>query len=117
LFLLGGAQAHGAREDRRDEERRAAGEDDGHTHAEQLLAQLGEVSVEHALHGGEAEDAGEDGAEDATDEAQAVEALAARGRCAMPRLVEGSRANFKVTYPDDWAIAEAILVAQRGEPR
>ena len=57
------------------------------------------------------------GAEDATDEAQAVEALAARGRCAMPRLVEGSRANFKVTYPDDWAIAEAILVAQRGEPR
>ena len=51
------------------------------------------------------------------DEAQAIEALSARGRCAMPRLVEGSRANIKVTYPDDWAIAEAILSTQRGIPR
>ncbi|MFO1282415.1 MAG: 2-C-methyl-D-erythritol 4-phosphate cytidylyltransferase [Burkholderiales bacterium] len=56
-------------------------------------------------------------ADEATDEAQAIEAMAADGRCAMPRLVEGSRANIKVTYPDDWAIAEAILSTQRGIPR
>jgi len=44
----------------------------------------------------------------ATDEAAAVEALGLR-----PRLVLGSRENLKVTYPQDVAIAEAIL-AQRG---
>jgi 2-C-methyl-D-erythritol 4-phosphate cytidylyltransferase len=41
------------------------------------------------------------------DEAQAVEALGVK-----PRLVQGSPANIKVTYPEDVAIAEAIL-AQR----
>jgi 2-C-methyl-D-erythritol 4-phosphate cytidylyltransferase len=30
-----------------------------------------------------------------------------------PRLVAGSRENFKVTFPEDLAIAEAIL-ARRG---
>jgi 2-C-methyl-D-erythritol 4-phosphate cytidylyltransferase len=45
-----------------------------------------------------------------TDEAQAVEALGVK-----PRLVQGSPANIKVTYPEDVALAEAIL-AQR-QPR
>jgi 2-C-methyl-D-erythritol 4-phosphate cytidylyltransferase len=40
----------------------------------------------------------------ATDEAAAVEKLGLR-----PRLVLGSRQNLKVTYPEDVAIAEAIL--------
>jgi 2-C-methyl-D-erythritol 4-phosphate cytidylyltransferase len=39
-----------------------------------------------------------------TDEAQAVEATGAR-----PRLVLGSPMNIKVTYPQDLALAEAIL--------
>ena len=40
-----------------------------------------------------------------TDEAQAVEALAATGACARPRLVTGSAQNVKVTYPSDLALA------------
>ena len=45
-----------------------------------------------------------------TDEAAAVEQLGLK-----PRLVAGSRENLKVTYPEDLAIAEAILArrAQR----
>ena len=43
----------------------------------------------------------------ATDEAAAVEALGLR-----PRLVLGSRENLKITYPEDVAIAEAILAAR-----
>ncbi|MGQ0543740.1 MAG: 2-C-methyl-D-erythritol 4-phosphate cytidylyltransferase [Betaproteobacteria bacterium] len=39
-----------------------------------------------------------------TDEAQAIEGLGLR-----PRLVAGSRENLKVTWPEDLAIAEAIL--------
>jgi 2-C-methyl-D-erythritol 4-phosphate cytidylyltransferase len=39
-----------------------------------------------------------------TDEASAIEHLGLR-----PRLVAGSRRNLKVTYPEDVAIAEAIL--------
>ena len=39
-----------------------------------------------------------------TDEASAVEQLGLQ-----PRLVAGSRRNLKVTYPEDLAIAEAIL--------
>jgi len=39
-----------------------------------------------------------------TDEASAVEALGLR-----PRLVAGSRENLKVTYPEDVAMAKAIL--------
>ena len=41
---------------------------------------------------------------DATDEAAAVEGLGHR-----PLLVPGSSQNFKVTYPDDFALAEAVL--------
>jgi 2-C-methyl-D-erythritol 4-phosphate cytidylyltransferase len=39
-----------------------------------------------------------------TDEASAVEALGLQ-----PLLVPGPRENFKVTYPDDFALAEAVL--------
>jgi 2-C-methyl-D-erythritol 4-phosphate cytidylyltransferase len=39
-----------------------------------------------------------------TDEAQAIEALGLR-----PRIVAGSRENVKITYPEDLAIAQAIL--------
>ncbi len=42
-----------------------------------------------------------------TDEASAVEQLGLR-----PRMVAGSRENLKVTYPEDLAIAEAILRAR-----
>lgn len=57
----------------------------------------------------------QDRAGEATDEAQAVEALAATGACAMPRLVPGSPLNLKVTWPDDLALAGKILEMQ-GEP-
>ena len=43
----------------------------------------------------------------ATDEASAIEAAGLR-----PRLVQASAQNFKVTYPDDFALAAAVL-AQR----
>ena len=46
----------------------------------------------------------------ATDEAQAVERLGYR-----PRLVQGSPANVKVTWPEDLALAAAILAAERDE--
>lgn len=52
------------------------------------------------------------GALASTDEAQAVEALAATGVCARPRLVMGSPLNLKITFPGDLALAEAILVTQ-----
>jgi 2-C-methyl-D-erythritol 4-phosphate cytidylyltransferase len=39
-----------------------------------------------------------------TDEAQAIESLGVK-----PRLVAGSRENLKITWPEDLAIAEAIL--------
>ena len=45
-----------------------------------------------------------------TDEAQAVETL---GRA--PLLVRGSPANLKITYPEDLALAVAILAAQAAE--
>ena len=40
-----------------------------------------------------------------TDEASAIEAAGLH-----PRLVPGGAQNFKVTYPDDFALAEAVLV-------
>ena len=43
----------------------------------------------------------------ATDEASAMEAMGLH-----PRLVPGGAQNFKVTYPDDFALAAAVL-AQR----
>jgi 2-C-methyl-D-erythritol 4-phosphate cytidylyltransferase len=47
-----------------------------------------------------------------TDEAQAIEALAATGVCGMPKLVRGSAANVKITHPGDLALAAAILRMQ-----
>ena len=44
------------------------------------------------------------GFEGITDEASAMERLGL-----APRLIEGSAQNFKVTYPADFALAEAIL--------
>jgi 2-C-methyl-D-erythritol 4-phosphate cytidylyltransferase len=44
-----------------------------------------------------------------TDESSAMEFL---GKA--PLLVEGSAQNFKVTYPQDFALAQAVLLA-RGE--
>lgn len=41
---------------------------------------------------------------DLTDEASAIEYVGH-----TPRLVQGSLRNFKVTYPEDFALAEAIL--------
>ena len=43
----------------------------------------------------------------ATDEAAAIEALGH-----APRLIEGFATNIKVTRPEDWALAEAILRMQ-----
>ena len=42
-----------------------------------------------------------------TDESSAIEALGLR-----PLLVPGSAQNFKVTYPADFALAEAVLQAR-----
>jgi len=42
-----------------------------------------------------------------TDESAALEQIGWR-----PRMVAGSRENLKVTYPEDLAIAEAILRAR-----
>ena len=50
---------------------------------------------------------GDDQALAVTDEAQAVERLGHR-----PRLVTGSAANLKVTWPEDLALAAAILAAE-----
>lgn len=47
-----------------------------------------------------------------TDEAQAIEALAATGVCERPRLVRGDAANVKITYPGDLVLAAAILRTQ-----
>ncbi|MBV5345687.1 MAG: 2-C-methyl-D-erythritol 4-phosphate cytidylyltransferase, partial [Rhodoferax sp.] len=46
-----------------------------------------------------------------TDESSAMEAMGLH-----PMLVAGSAQNFKVTYPEDFALAEAVLSArQKGQ--
>lgn len=47
-----------------------------------------------------------------TDESSAIEALGLR-----PLLVQGSAQNFKLTYPEDFALAEAVLRAREGIER
>jgi 2-C-methyl-D-erythritol 4-phosphate cytidylyltransferase len=49
--------------------------------------------------------------QDITDEASAMEA---KGH--TPLLVEGASFNFKVTYPQDWALAEAVLNDRQHRP-
>jgi len=44
-----------------------------------------------------------------TDESSAMEALGL-----SPKLVRGSAHNIKVTYPEDFALAEAILLSRQG---
>lgn len=67
------------------------------------LAQTPQMFRLQALHDALAAVAGS-GFAGITDEASAMERL---GR--WPRLVEGSAQNFKVTYPADFALAEAVL--------
>ena len=50
-------------------------------------------------------DAAQSAGDAVTDESSAIEALGL-----APRLVAGSAQNFKVTYPEDFALAEAILL-------
>ena len=45
-----------------------------------------------------------------TDEASAIEAIGL-----SPLLVPGSAQNFKVTFPEDFALAEAVLLGRRKE--
>jgi 2-C-methyl-D-erythritol 4-phosphate cytidylyltransferase len=49
--------------------------------------------------------------EDITDEASAMEA-----KGFAPLLIEGASFNFKVTYPQDWALAEAVLNDRKKRP-
>ena len=67
------------------------------------LAQTPQMFRLQALHDALAAVAGS-GFAGITDEASAMERLGL-----APRLVEGSAQNFKVTYPADFALAEAIL--------
>ncbi len=67
------------------------------------LAQTPQMFRLQALHDALAAVAGR-GFVGITDEASAMERLGLK-----PRLVEGSVQNFKVTYPADFALAEAIL--------
>ncbi len=46
-----------------------------------------------------------------TDEASAIERLGLH-----PLLVPGSAQNFKVTYPEDFALAQAVLLARQAQP-
>jgi 2-C-methyl-D-erythritol 4-phosphate cytidylyltransferase/2-C-methyl-D-erythritol 4-phosphate cytidylyltransferase/2-C-methyl-D-erythritol 2,4-cyclodiphosphate synthase len=71
--------------------------------AHKWLAQTPQMFRLQALHDALALAAAEDFA-GITDEASAMERLGQR-----PRLVEGTAQNFKVTYPADFALAEAIL--------
>jgi 2-C-methyl-D-erythritol 4-phosphate cytidylyltransferase len=67
------------------------------------LAQTPQMFRLQALHDALAQVA-DSGFAGITDEASAMERLGLR-----PRLVEGSAQNFKVTYPADFALAEAVL--------
>jgi 2-C-methyl-D-erythritol 4-phosphate cytidylyltransferase len=67
------------------------------------LAQTPQMFRLQVLHDALAEVAGS-GFAGITDEASAIERLGLK-----PLLIEGSAQNFKVTYPADFALAEAIL--------
>lgn len=45
----------------------------------------------------------------ATDDAQLIERYGG-----VMRVVEGSRDNIKLTFPEDWRVAEAMIAASRG---
>ena len=71
--------------------------------ADKWLAQTPQMFRVGALHAALAAHAAQ-GFAGITDEASAIEATGQR-----PLLVHGSAQNFKVTYPEDFALAEAIL--------
>jgi len=56
---------------------------------------------------GELVDALQQAGDKVTDESSAMEAMGLH-----PKLVPGSAQNFKVTYPEDFALAEAVLNAR-----
>jgi len=74
------------------------------------LAQTPQMFRLQLLHDALAQLAG-DGFAGITDEASAIERLGLK-----PRLVLGSTQNFKVTYPADFALAEAVLAARAKTP-
>ena len=74
------------------------------------LAQTPQMFRLQLLHDALAQAVG-DGFAGITDEASAIERLGLQ-----PRLVEGSAQNFKVTYPADFALAEAVLAARASTP-
>jgi 2-C-methyl-D-erythritol 4-phosphate cytidylyltransferase len=78
--------------------------------AHKWLAQTPQMFRLQVLHDALARAAG-NGFEGITDEASAMEGLGLK-----PRLVEGTAQNFKVTYPADFALAEAILAARAQAP-
>ena len=49
--------------------------------------------------------------EQVTDESGAMEAIGL-----SPKLVRGSALNFKVTYPEDFGLAQAVLLGRRPNP-
>ncbi len=52
-----------------------------------------------------------------TDEASAIELLGqGRGQGIAPLLVPGSARNFKITYPEDFELAEAVLLGRQSPP-
>ena len=71
------------------------------------LAQTPQMFRLQALHDALAAVAGS-GFAGVTDEASAMERLGLQ-----PKLVEGTAQNFKVTYPTDFALAEAILMSRQ----
>ena len=74
------------------------------------LAQTPQMFRLQVLHDALAHAAG-DGFAGITDEASAIERQGLQ-----PRLVEGTAQNFKVTYPADFALAEAVLAARAQTP-
>ncbi|MBF5006470.1 2-C-methyl-D-erythritol 4-phosphate cytidylyltransferase [Diaphorobacter caeni] len=78
--------------------------------ADKWLAQTPQMFRAGALHDALEARAAQDFA-GITDEASAIEAAGLR-----PLLVPGSAQNFKVTYPQDFALAEAILWQRANRP-
>jgi 2-C-methyl-D-erythritol 4-phosphate cytidylyltransferase len=78
--------------------------------AHKWLAQTPQMFRLQVLHDALAQVAGE-GYAGITDEASAIERLGLK-----PLLVEGTAQNFKVTYPADFALAEAVLAARAKTP-
>ncbi|QTD44679.1 2-C-methyl-D-erythritol 4-phosphate cytidylyltransferase [Ottowia testudinis] len=74
--------------------------------ADKWLAQTPQMFRIGALHAALAAHAA-NGFAGITDEASAIEATGAQ-----PLLVRGSAQNFKVTYPEDFALAEAVLTSR-----